>query len=354
MENNIFEGFQFLTDSITGNGSTGVSSPVDNIVDPKIITGETEDDNDADDDIEVDPIIETNTTTDDKPITDSNDDDTESDVAELVQERLFKEFGWDIDEDKKFKSVKEVVDYVKDAVEAASVPDYSSLEVAELDEFVRNGGSISTYIEHTKGIESLDNINMDNDNDLKRVIKENLKVKGYSDERITKLLDRYEDNGTLKDEAEDAVELLKEHKEKEKETLLEDQRKQQEAYKRQQLDFVKGVETTIESTNTIRGVEVSKAEKVKLREYIFKPTADGRTQYQIDYANNKLSLIESAYFTMKGDTLVDKVKTKANSDAARRLKEKLADKGKRTNSQGSQDDDTTLWGTASRHLRKIN
>ena len=221
-----------------------------------------------------------------------------------------------------------------------------------MDEHIRNGGSITDYLNQVQGIVALDNIDMDNDNALKSVIKENLKTKGYSDTRITKLIERYEDTGTLKDEAEDAIELLKEYREKEKETLLETQRKAQEVAKHKQLEFVKGVETTIESVNSIRGVELSKVEKAKLKEYIFKPTADGRTQYQIDYAKDMRNLVESAYFTMKGDKLVDKVKTQANSDAAKRLKEKLAEKGKRVKNQTNQNDGGSLWETASGFLRK--
>jgi len=81
-------------------------------------------------------------------------------------------------------------------------------------------------------------------------------------------------------------------------------------------------------------------------------TSEGKTQYQIDYIKDKRNLIESAYFTMKGDAFVKKVQTQANSEAARKLKQKLENKGKRgKNQEGQSDNFSSSWLEASSFLR---
>ena len=92
-------------------------------------------------------------------------------------------------------------------------------------------------------------------------------------------------------------------------------------------------------------------------DYIFKPETDGTTKYQKDYAKDYRNLIESAYFTMRGDSLIKKVTQKATSQATKNLQDKLANKGKRTKNSGSSTASTqssTLapWETVSRQLRR--
>lgn len=93
-------------------------------------------------------------------------------------------------------------------------------------------------------------------------------------------------------------------------------------------------------------------------DYIFKPEADGLTKYQKDYAKDNRNLIESAYFTMKGDSLIQKVKQKATSQAAKNLQDKLASKGKRVKNSasphGGSGNTLDAWGTVSRQLRRPN
>lgn len=326
-----------------------------------------ENDDDVDDDNDDDKDLNDDVNDDDKntkdPDNDSNDDavfdlgEAEPEIAQLVHEKLTESLGWEMDEDTKLESVEEVVEYMKSIVEENSVPEYANDELKQLDEFVRDGGDIKNYLENVYGGIDYDNIDIDNESNQKRVIKENLKSKGYSDNRIKRMIDRYEDAGTLAEEAEDALDLLKEYKEEMSQKLLEDQKKQKQTIQKQQQKYMSDVEQTVGSISDIRGIPISEQEKKKLVSYIFKPTSDGMTQYQKDYIKNNKNLIESAYFTMKGDTLVDKVKRKATSDAARNLKKKLAEKGKRTKdqSQGQKNSSVSaIWGLASSQLRKPN
>jgi len=147
--------------------------------------------------------------------------------------------------------------------------------------------------------------------------------------------------------------LLDEYKEQEAERLLEEQKKQQEYILQEQQKYVESVKEEIEGLQDVRGINITKSEKKQLFDYIFKPTKSGRTQYQEDYIKNKRNMIESAFFTMKGDAFVKKVQNKATSEAASRLRKKLASKGKRGKNQSGQGDGSVsdIWNIASSQLR---
>ena len=57
----------------------------------------------------------------------------------------------------------------------------------------------------------------------KMVLKEHLKNQGYSDAQVDRRLTRYDEAGVLEDEATDALEMVKEHNEKESQRLLDHQ-----------------------------------------------------------------------------------------------------------------------------------
>jgi len=61
-----------------------------------------------------------------------------------------------------------------------------------------------------------------------------------------------------------------------------------------------------------------------LFDYITKVDASGMTQYQKDFNKNMTeNLIESAYFTMKGDALIGEAKRTGQTTAAEKLRKML-------------------------------
>lgn len=75
--------------------------------------------------------------------------------------------------------------------------------------------------------------------------------------------------------------------------------------------------------DSIYGIDIPEKDKRALLEYIFKPDANGVTKYQKDYAKSLKNLITSAYFTMKGDSLIDVAKKKGKKDAIDSFKSSL-------------------------------
>ena len=261
-------------------------------------------------------------------------DENEEDEVETKQVTAFfdaiaDELGWEFTEDEKDekpKTVEDLVRYFKEVIEEQSVPEYASEDVAKLDEFVRNGGRLEDYFSITPGID-FENIDMEDENNQKLVLKELLARKGYSDKQISKKIERFEDAGVLEDEAKDAIEELQDIDSKEKEELLENQRiKKQQQIARQQ-KFFDDVVGEIKSLDNIRGIKIPAKDKKELLAYIFKADADGKTQYQKDYSKSVKNLIESAYFTMRGDTLLDAAKKQGTNSAIKNLKNSLRSTG---------------------------
>ena len=286
---------------------------------------------------------------------DTSDDNKSEEVIVNFFDSLSEQLGWDdVDDEEKPKTAEELIEYFRDVIEENSVPNYSSEEVEKLDEFVRNGGNLKDYFSIDADLD-LDNIEVeDNEINQKLIVKEFLKEKGFSTKQIEKKITKYEDAGILEDEATDALEALRDIKAERKEKLLEQQQKQAREAEKQQQEFFQNVVSEIKGMNSIYGIDIPEKDKRALLEYIFKPDANGVTKYQKDYAKSLKNLITSAYFTMKGDSLITIAKQKGRKDALDNFKNSLRGNGvsKKSKKQIINNDSTsTIWDTFARQLR---
>lgn len=290
---------------------------------------------------------------------DTEENTEEIDESEAVQvtgffDAVAEELGLSFEEnEEKPQTVEEFCEYFKDLIEENSTPEYASEDVAKLDEFVRNGGKLEDYFQVSTSID-YDNFDIDNENNQKQIIRELLTEKGFNDKQIERKLEKYEDAGILEDEAEEALELMREITETKKEELLAQQKKENEARVERQQKFVDDVVTNIKSLKDVRGIAIPEKDKRALLDYIFKADADGLTKYQKDYSKSVKNLIESAYFTMKGDTLLDTAKKIGTSSAIKTLKQSLKNTGatkgtKRIHTSSS----NSIWSIAARSLNNI-
>lgn len=292
-----------------------------------------------------DDIDDGNQTNDDV----QNDDNTVSAFFEVLSEKM----GWDLtDEDEVPQTPEELVEYFQQVIEDNSVPQYASEEVEALDNFVRNGGNIRDYLQIDAEID-LENIDITEDEgNQKLVLREFLKEKGYNSKQIDKKLTKYEDAGLLEDEAEDALEALKEIREDKKQQLLKNQEKQAKERMVRQQQYFNSVVNEIKGMDSIRGVKIPEKEKRVLIEYIFKPDADGQTQFHKDWSKSVKNLIETAYFTKYGDQLMKAAKTEGSNAAIDKFKNSLNRTGisRKTKTQDNTSD-LSMWDSFARQLR---
>lgn len=290
------------------------------------------DDNIDDDDKTKNKKTKTVEEDDDVNDIDDNDDDVDEEESSKVTalfDAIAEELEWEFDDDEeeeKPKTVEELVNYFKEVIKEQSVPQYANEDVAKLDEFVRNGGDLNDYFTLTPEID-YENFDTTIESNQKQIVKMLLAEKGFNEKQIARKIEKYEDAGILEDEAEDALEAMKEIEETKKEQLLEDQRKQHEQMVARQQKFMDDVVGEINAMKDVRGIKIPEKDKKALLAYIFKADANGKTQYQKDYSKSVKNLIESAYFTMKGDTLLDTAKKMGTSSAIKNLKQSLRSTG---------------------------
>lgn len=289
-------------------------------------------------------------TEEEEEVEDNNEENVVTNFFDAMAEKL----NWEFEEgEEKPKSVDELINYFQNVIEENSKPEYSSEEVEALDNFVKQGGDLKKYLTIDAELD-LDDIDIEDEANQKLVVKQLLKEKGFSTKKIDKLVSRYEEAGLLEDEAQDALEDLKEIKEEKKKQLLEDQKKAYREQIQRQQQFYDNVVSEIKGLKNIRGITVPEKDKKVLMDYILKPDTDGKTKYQKDYAKGGVkNLIESAYFTMNADKLIEAAKREGNNSAIDKFRRSLKSSSITTKSrkQATGSDDDPIWFSAARQLR---
>lgn len=275
---------------------------------------------------------------------DNDDDEQLSDDNETTQVSAFFDAfaeanGWTVDEDEKPTTIEGLIQYITDLVDENSTPTYSDPRIKQLDEYVKNGGSFDDFYNGMSEELKYDTLDMEDESNQKAVIKEYLKLQGYSDDQVNSKLERYEDADMLEDEANDAIKILKSIKQQQ---LEQQQQAQQLAYEEQQrqiVEFAENLNKEIFNLTNIRGLNIPKEDRKQLYDYITKVDKDGYTQYQKDFGKNQIkNIIESAYFTMKGDALLTEAAKGGQTSAVKKLRQILKSSSKNHSSKSLGDE----------------
>lgn len=287
----------------------------------------------------------------------TQNENTEDDPGEAEQIGAFFDAfaeanGWSIDEDEKPKNVDELVDYIKNVVETNSVPEYADERIEQLDQYVKNGGKFEDFYQTQQRTVSYDNIDIEDESNQKQVVRDYYKLQGMSDEQIDRKIERYEDADMLEDEATDAVNYLKAYEEQRAQYMAQQQEAQRQAQEQQAIQFAQDLTNGINSLTNIRGINIPKEDKKALYDYITKTDADGLTAYQKEFNGNLINnIIESAYFTMKGDALLGEANRNGQTSAANKLRNMLRHQTKNHSSYNvGTEKQPQIWDVASRYL----
>ena len=333
--------------------------------DKKNVTG---DPNAHDDDTDIPDNILNNTSTttvdnseedetEDEVVIDNPDNNQAVDPGEAEQIGAFFDAfaeanGWSVTDDEKPKSVEDLVDYIKDVVDENSTPQYADERIAKLDQYVKNGGRFEDFYQTQQRSMSFDNIDMEDESNQKAVVRDYYKLQGMSDEQISRKIERYEDADMLEDEAADAVTYLKAYEQQQQEYLAQQQEAQRQAQEQQAAQFMNDLTTSINGLTNIRGIAIPKEDRRALYDYITRTDADGLTQYQKDFNGNLVNnLLESAYFTMKGDALLGEAQRNGQTSAASKLRQMLKHQTKNHSSYNvGHEKQPQAWDIASKYL----
>ncbi|MBQ7819899.1 MAG: hypothetical protein IJ341_09420 [Bacteroidales bacterium] len=183
-----------------------------------------DDDDDDDDDVIEEPVKRKPGRPKKEETIEEEIEDDDSEVVTNFFDAMAEELGWEFDEEEtesKPKNVSDLIKYFKTVIEENSKPDFASEEIEALDAYVKQGGDLKKYLQVDAELD-LEDIDLDDESNQKAVVKMLLKEKGFSAKQIEKKISKYEDAGLLEDEAEDAIEDLKEIREQRKEQLLKE------------------------------------------------------------------------------------------------------------------------------------
>lgn len=262
------------------------------------------------------------------PDVDDNNGD-EPNENETTQIGLFfdafaEELGWDVNDDEKPKSYGELVDYIGEIIHQNSTPQYANEQVAQLDAYIKNGGKFEDFYQRQQESISYENMDLEDESNQKAAVREYLRYQGYNDDQISRKIERYEDGDMLEEEAEDALARLKDIRANELAQQEQMQAQARQAQEEQARQFMESLTESVNNLDNIRGIAIPKQDRKELFDYITKVDADGLTRYQKDFnANMVNNLIESAYFTMKGDALLGEATRSGRTSAANKLRTML-------------------------------
>lgn len=281
------------------------------------------------DNTQVPENILNNTSNPDEDVDNELNESDHVDPAEATQIGAFfdafaEELGWDVNDEDKPNSVSGLVDYIGAMIEQNSTPQYADERIAQLDAYVKNGGNFEDFYQRQQQSMSYDNMDLEDESNQKAVVREYLRFQGYDENQINRKIERYEDGDMLEDEASDAIQRLQMIQQQQ---LAEQQRQQEEARQAQEeqaREFMNNLTNSINTLDSIRGISIPKSDRKELFDYITRVDADGLTRYQKDFNSNMVNnLIESAYFTMKGDSLIGGAKSSGRTSAANKLRTML-------------------------------
>lgn len=282
----------------------------------------------------------------------SAEDVTEAEQIGALFDAVGESLGWnmnDISEEDRPVTVEDLTNYLSEVVNQNSVPHYSDDRVQQLDEYIKNGGNFEDFYRLQQETISFDNIDLEDENNQKTIVRQYLKYNGYTDEQINNKISRYEDADVLMEESEDALDRLKQIKQRE----IDESKKQQEEYIKQQEEaskmFLNDVTTNINNLTNIRGISIPKEDRKALFDYIFKVDQNGVSQYQKDFNENLTkNLIESAYFTMKADAFVQRAEKRGETSAAEKLRKMLRHSSKNHSSYNTNNKQKSVVEIASK------
>lgn len=304
------------------------------------------DEHDDNSDIPEDVLNNINNQSTDDNLDDGNQEEDDTQLVEQERAQISDFFdafaeslGWDVDEDNKPNSIDELVQYMGQVVEQNSRPDYADERIQQLDAYVKNGGRFEDFYQNMSQNINYNDMDIEDEANQKTVVRDYLKRSGYSDEQISRKIERYEDADMLYDEAVDAQARLQEISDRE----LEEQQRHQEEIRQQQAQqqrqFMTDLGNSISGLTAVRGIAIPKEDRKALYDYITRTDSDGLTQYQKDFQKNLVTnLVESAYFTMKGDALLGEAKRNGQTTAANKLRTMLRHQAKNHTRGGVEDE----------------
>jgi len=273
---------------------------------------------------------------------DDESDEEDSEEAGSVAESIAKALGYDIEND--YADTEEgLVEFTKDIAQNIAEDQLNELFqqfplVQKHLDFVLAGGDSEKFFQAYNPTMDYSQYEIDQNDSRtqKAFVSEYFKTKGHDEEFIKDMLEDYEDSGKLYDKAIVAQKQLATIQSKEREQIVEQQKRERQEQEKQQQEFWENVASTIDQGKEFAGIRIPEKEKAKFFDYISAPVdKSGRTRRDMDYANSELDVkLAIDYLMYKGMNLQDIITTKAKTESVKSLRDKIQRNEERVKNYG--------------------
>ena len=273
---------------------------------------------------------------------DEDVDDEDSEGSGSVAESIAKALGYDIENN--YADTEEgLVEFTKDIAQNIAEDQLKELFeqfplVQKHLDFVLAGGDSEKFFQaYNPNMDySQYEIDQNDSRTQKAFVAEYFKTKGHDEEFIKDMLEDYEDSGKLYDKAIVAQKQLATIQGREREQIVEQQKRERQEQERQQEEFWENVAATIDQGKEFAGIRIPEKEKSKFFDYISAPAdKSGRTRRDMDYANSELDVkLAIDYLMYKGMNLQDIITTKAKTESVKSLRDKIQRNEERVKNYG--------------------
>jgi DNA-binding transcriptional MerR regulator len=202
----------------------------------------------------------------------SEDADDDGELFDYLGKTLADKGILSLEEGVEIKSEDDIYKGIEETINKGITSWKNSLgeESLRYIDYIEKGGDPAKYIELNAATD-YSSISLDTDDNKKEVISAYYKEKGFSEKKISRLIENAEDMEELSEEAEEAKSYFEKQKATAKESLLEAQRIENERRVAEQEKFTTNLEKYIEETQEIRNFPLnSKSQKQEIMDYIFK------------------------------------------------------------------------------------
>jgi hypothetical protein len=350
----------FIGDGLTTTEETNETSEnLDTLEDEPEDTADSDDDADTPDSDDNDN--EDTADEDDNEDSDNEEYDQNSNEEVSIAESIAKALGYDIENN--YEDTEEgLVEFTKDIAQNIAEDQINELFqqfplVQKHLDFVMAGGDSEKFFQaYNPNLDySQYEIDKGDIRTQKAFVSEYFKTKGHDEEFIKDMLEDYEDSGKLYDKAAIAQKQLANIQREEREKLVEEQKQVQAQTAKQQQEFWENVANVIDEGKEFAGIRIPEKEKAKFFDYISAPiNKNGATKRDEDYANAELEVkLAVDYLMFKGFKLNDIISTKAKTESARNLKEKLINQQERVKNYGKVDKKMTKFDPDKLDMKRL-
>jgi len=295
-----------------------------------------EDDNQDHGDEDYEDYVDEQDEYDDNEYTVEDEYDEDTPIADQISNIL----GFEM-EHEYADTVEGLTEYVKDIAQEVAEDQIEDLfrqfpEVQQHLDYVLAGGESGQFFQAYNPQLDYGNLRVE-EGDVgvqKALLAQYFETKGHPEGFIEEMLNDYEDTGRLFSKAKIAQEELASMQQAQRQQMFEQQQEAYARHQQEQEEFWEGVAEVIEGGNSFGGVTIPDVEKANFFEYISAPVnEEGQTQRDIDYAESDMDIkLAMDYLLYSGFDLEGIINTKARTQSARNLRERIISNEERVRS----------------------